>query len=248
MSVSRLKDYAGCIGIVPCEARSVAMDKGEWKEEPSQAMMVGSFVDAYFSGTLDVFKAKNPEIFTKKGELLSAYKHAETIIARIEKDEYIMKCLSGEKQVIMTANLFGCEWSIMMDSYIKDTAIVDLKIMAQINKAHWVKDYGQVSFVQYYGYLAQAAIYQKVVEINTGKRLPFFFAVASKEDEPDIEVIGVTDRDIDDELSVIEAAMPRVLAVRSGEVQPDKCGRCAYCRSQKKLTGPIHFSELTLSI
>ncbi len=248
MSASRYKDFAGSLGIFPCEACALAKDMGEWHEGPSEAMKVSSYVDAHFSGSLDVFKSKNPDIFTQKGELKAGYKHAETIIKRIEESEYLMKCLSGEKQVIMTAEFFGAKWSIMIDSYIKDCAIVDLKVMANINKAHWVKDYGQMSFIQYYGYVAQAAIYQRVVEINTGKRLPFIFAVASKEDEPDIAAVGVTDQDLNDELVAIERNMARIMEIKAGTVAPDRCERCAYCRKTKVITGPVHFSELILSI
>lgn len=248
MSASRYKDWAGCLGAGPCEARALAMDRGEWHEEPTEAMRVSSFVDAHFAGTMDVFRSQNPDIFTQKGELKAGYKHAETIIKRIERDEYMMKCLSGDKQVIMTAEFYGCKWSCAIDSYIPGVAIVDLKVMANINKAHWVKDYGQMCFIQYYGYLAQAAIYRKIVEINTGKLLPFIFAVASKEESPDIAVIGVTDQDLNDELVAIERNMVRILDVKAGRMPADRCEKCAYCRETKVLIGPVHFSELVLSI
>ena len=52
-----------------------------------------------------------------------------SIIARIERDEYFMKYMSGQKQVIMTGELFGAKWKIKIDSYIPDVAIVDLKVM-----------------------------------------------------------------------------------------------------------------------
>ena len=45
-----------------------------------------------------------------------------------------MKCMSGEKQVIMTGELFGAKWKIKMDSYVKGTVIVDLKVMSSITK------------------------------------------------------------------------------------------------------------------
>lgn len=248
MSASRYKDYCGSLGLVPCEARAVAMDCGEWREEPSDAMRVSSFVDAHFAGSMDVFRSQNPDIFTQKGELKAQYKHAETIIKRIEKSEYLMKCLSGEKQVIMTAEFFGAKWSCAIDSYVPGRAIVDLKVMAQINKAHYVKDYGRMSFFEYYGYREQAAIYSKIVEINTGKRLPFIFAVASKEESPDIAAIGVTDQDVNDELIAIERNMVRILDVKAGRIIADRCECCDFCKETKVITRPVHFSELVLSI
>ena len=248
MSASRFKDYHGSLGLVGCEARALAMDKGEWTEESTEAMLVSSYVDSHFAGTLDVFKAQHPEILKKDGSLMAKYEHMNTVIARIERDEYMMKCLSGDKQVILTAKMFGCDWSCAIDSRIKGVANVDLKVMANINKAHYVKDYGQMSFIQYYGYIGQAAIYTAIDEKVTGKRVPFLFAVASKEEEPDIAVIGCTEQDINDELIAIERAMPRIIAIRAGNEKPDSCGKCAYCRHEKKLSGPVHFSELVLSI
>lgn len=118
MSVSQFKDFAGTYGKMACEFEAVEKMEERWKTEPTTALLVGSYVDSYFEGSLDEFKKKNPDIFTQKGELKASYKKAEEIIARIERDEYFMKFLSGEKQRIMTGNLFGCDWKIKMDSYI----------------------------------------------------------------------------------------------------------------------------------
>lgn len=243
-SASRYKDLIGTPGIFPCEARVMAKLRGEWIEEPTNPMLVGSYVDSHFSGTLDVFKGQNPSLFKKNGELKVEFIKAESVITRIERDEYFMKAMSGEKQVIMTAELFGVEWSIMMDSYIPDTAIVDLKVMRSIRDSYFVKDLGRVSFVEYWGYDVQGAIYQEIVRLNTSKTLPFYIAAASKDEYPDIEVIGFTENDMKDALSLVEASMPRAIAVKSGQVEPDRCGVCDYCRWTKKLTTPIHYSKL----
>ena len=66
--------------------------------EKTTALLVGSYVDSHFEGTLDLFKAQNPEIFTKKGELKAEYRKAEEIINRIERDPLFMMFMSGEKQ------------------------------------------------------------------------------------------------------------------------------------------------------
>lgn len=246
LSASRYKDYAGSLGIVPCEARALALERGEWEEAPTPSMLMSSFVDAHFSGNLGAFKSQNPDIFTKQGELKAQYKDAEKIIQRIERDPYFMKYMSGQKQVIMTAELFGARWSCMIDSFIPDVAIVDLKVMADLRKAFWVKDWGNMSFIQFWGYIEQAAIYQAVVEKNTGKQLPFYIAAASKEDEPDLEIIAFDQNSIDEILTVIERNVLRILDVKSGKVTPDRCGQCDYCRKTKVLHEPIHYSDLIL--
>ena len=69
MGVSQFKSFE------KCEAAALAEVTGNYERERTTALLVGSYVDAHFEGTLDIFKAKNPEVFTKKGELRSEYKH-----------------------------------------------------------------------------------------------------------------------------------------------------------------------------
>lgn len=245
-SVSQYKDFAGCMGTRGCEAMALAKMRGEWSPELSCALLVGSYVDAHFSGTLDVFKAQTPDIFTQKGELKAEYKQADEIIARIERDEYFMKYLAGEKQNIFTGEIFGVPWKCKVDSLMRGVYIADLKVMRSLSDAFWVKDFVHMSFVQYWGYDLQAAIYQNLVQINTGERLPFFIAAASKEAVTDIEIIGFTQKDLDESLSTIEPNVRRIADLKAGKFQPDRCGSCDYCKSTKVLSKPVHFSELIL--
>jgi len=244
MSVSQFKTFAGTDGKLPCEFEALEELAGRWQQKKTTPLLVGSYVDSYFEGSLENFKMENPDIFTQKGELKAPYKKAEEVIARIERDPFFMACMSGEKQVIMTGELFGTKWKIKMDSYIPDKVIVDLKVMASITEAKWVKDVGHVDFVRYWGYDIQGAIYQEIVYQNTGKRLPFYIAAATKEEEPNIEVIHVTDNFLKDALSIVEAAMPRVLAVKRGEAEPNRCERCDCCKHTKVLKKPITILDL----
>lgn len=249
MSVSQFKDFAGTYGKMPCEFTAMEKLEGRWEEEKSTALMVGSYVDSYFEGTLDRFKEENPQLFKKTGDkgLLKDYVKAEEIIARIERDEYFMKYMSGQKQVIMTGELFGTKWKIKIDSYILDVAIVDLKVMASITELKWVKDIGYLDFVRYWGYDIQGAIYQEIVRQNTGKKLPFYIAGATKEKEPDIRIIHVTDNYLQEALNMVEANMPRILRVKGGE-EPDRCELCDCCRHNRVLTRPISITDLTAGI
>lgn len=248
MSVSGYKDFAGTYGKTPCEFYGMEKLNGRWEDEKSTALLVGSYVDSYFEGSLEQFKKENPEIFTQEGELKANFKQAEEIIARIERDEYFMKFMSGQKQVIMTGELFGAKWKIKMDSYIPDVAIVDLKVMASITDLKWVKDIGYLDFVRYWGYDIQGAIYQEIVRQNTGKKLPFYIAGATKQAEPDIRIIHVTDNYLQEALHMVEANMPRILRVKSGEAEPDRCELCDCCRHNRVLTRPISIMDLTAGI
>ncbi len=248
MSVSQFKKFSGTYGRRGCEFEAMEELNGRWHDEPTTAMLVGSYVDSYFDGSLERFKKENPDIFTQKGSLKAQFNKADDIIARIERDKYFMKYMSGEKQKIMTGELFGAQWKIKMDSYIPDIAIVDLKVMASITDLKWVKDLGYLDPIRYWGYDIQGAVYQKIVEINTGKKLPFFIAAATKENEPDIRIIQVTQNYLDEALGVVEMNLPRILKVKSGEVSPDKCEICDCCRHNRVLTAPISISDLTAGI
>lgn len=248
MSVSQFKDFNGTYGRIGCEFAAMEKLSGRWNPEPSTALLVGSYVDSYIEGTLDDFKLRNPDIFTAKGELKAPYKKAEEIIARIERDKYFMKYLSGEKQTIMTGDLFGCQWKIKMDSYIPGVAIVDLKVMSSITDLKWVKDIGYLDFVRYWNYDIQGAVYQKIVEINTGKKLPFFIAAVTKETEPDIRIIHVTQNYLDEALGVVEANIRRVLSVKNGEVEPDRCDLCDCCKHNRILRRPISIMDLAFNV
>lgn len=244
MSFHQYLNFVGGMVVQGCEAKAMAMLRGEYKEETTTAMLVGSYVDSYFEGTLDKFTADHPECFTQKGELKAPFKQAEKMIERCEKDPYFMSTLSGEKQVIMTGYLFGCEWKIKMDSYLPGKAIVDLKTSADIHRAWRVQDYGYVSFLEAYNYTKQMAVYQKVVEINTGKKLPCYISVVTKEDSPEIAVINIDQMTLDHALNEVEMNMASVLMVKSGEVEPFRCEKCDYCKATKVLKGAISYMDL----
>ena len=178
------------------------------------------------------------------GKLPCEFTAVEKLKGRWEQPKF----LSGEKQVIMTGELFGTKWKIKMDSYIPGVAIVDLKVMASITKLEWVRDIGYLDFVRYWGYDIQGAIYQEIVRQNTGKKLPFYIAGATKESEPDIRIIHVTDNYLAEALNLVEMNMARVLAVKSGDVEPDRCELCDCCRKTRVLKAPISITDLTAGI
>ena len=248
MSVSQYKDFAGTYGKLPCEYCAMEKLKCEWAEKKTKPLMVGSYVDSYFEGSLEKFKHETPEIFKGDGELRAEYKKADEIIERIKRDKYFMRYLSGEKQTIMTAEMFGTEWKIKMDSYIPGIAIVDLKVMASISKPEWVRDIGYLDFVRYWGYDIQGAVYQEIVYRVTGKRLKFYIAAATKESEPDIQVIHVTQNYLDEALGVVESNMPRILDVKYGRAEPERCEQCDCCRNTRVLTHPISIADLTMQV
>lgn len=247
LSVSQYKDFCGTLAKTGCEARAIARLKGEYTQEPTKDMLIGSYVDSYFEGTLEEFKERTPQIFNSKtGTLKAEFNKADEIIKRIEKDKKFMQYLSGAKQVIMTAELFGVNWKIKMDSYIPDTAIVDLKVVKDINEGIYCPQVGKLNFIQASGYDFQLAVYQKVVELNTGKRLPCYIAAADKGKTTNIEIIQITQNELDGALIGVEHGTQRIQLLKSGEIEPDRCGHCDYCKETKVITKPILMSELNI--
>lgn len=246
ISVSQYKDFMGTYGKPGCEEYALAKIDGIWVEdmEDSDALMVGSYVDAHFEGTLNLFKAQHPCMFKKDGGLQAKYLKADEMINRVERDPKFMEYMAGEKQVIMTAEMFGSKWKIKIDSYHPGKCIVDLKTCQSIGKKFWHADTGHINFLAEWGYYIQGAIYQEVVRINTGKKLPFYIAAVSKEKVPNIELIQCEQTLLDEALAEIEANTHKVMMVKLREVEPIRCGVCDYCKHTKVLTGPIWSSEL----
>ncbi|MEG0471346.1 MAG: PD-(D/E)XK nuclease-like domain-containing protein [Solibacillus sp.] len=224
MSVSQFKSFC------KCEAAALAELHGEYGQPKTTALLVGSYVDAYFEGTLDIFKAQHPEIFTLKGELRADYKQAEVIIERIERDSMFMEYMSGEKQTIFTRELFGAQWKIKIDSLLPDK-IVDLKCMRSIDRVM-----GK-SFVEHWGYDLQMAIYSAV----HGEGFETYLAVATKEPVTNLEIIHIHKWRIEECLTDVKRDLPHILEVKNGEIEPKRCGVCEYCRQTKVLKEPIDF-------
>lgn len=235
MSVSQYKD------LLKCEAMAMASISGAWRKPETVALLIGSYVDAWFEGTLDEFKADHPEIFTKSGTLKADFKKADELIDFAQKDAVFMEYMAGKKQVIMTAEFFGTKWKIKIDSYHPGEKIVDGKVMRTMERIM-----GK-SFVEHWSYDLQMAVYAEVVRLVTGLELETYLAALTKQEPPDKEVIHIPKWRRSEILGEIERNMPRMLAVKSGRVPPERCGVCEYCRQTKMITEPIDFEMVGLS-
>ena len=225
-----------------CPARAMAILEGRLHEEESTALLVGSYVDAFFEGTLEQFKAEHPNIFKRDGSLKAEYEKANEIIARVSRDELFMKYMSGRKQVIKTGKIEGVPFKIKIDSYHKGKAIVDLKVIKDF-KSVWNEEYGiKEDFIHYWGYHYQAAIYQEI----EGNKLPFYICAVTKENEPDLAVIEIPQQWIDSAIAEIKNNIGIIQAIKNGEIEADRCELCDYCKSTKKLTRVISAEELTI--
>ena len=260
-SASQVKQFYSC------EARAMAMIEGRYVPEETTSLIVGSYVDAYFnskrsgdgkgeiSGSeFDEFIGKNSKkiLNSRTGELKSDFKLAEQMIERAESDPVFMQYLQGRKQVIMTATLFGVpfkvKYDVLRDNYRSmDRRIVDLKTVRDF-KPLYREGEGRLSFVEYWRYDLQLAIYQAVYEHRKGIKLPMYLACVTKENPPDIGLFHVPQEQLDMQMKLLESDMERFKLVKAGVIEPHRCENCAYCRATRKLTGPMSLDEFNLAM
>ena len=76
--------------------------------------------------------------------------------------------------------------------------------------------------------------------------MPVYLAVADKQKYSDHEIVGFREdgQDFQQVLNEVERNVPRILELKSGKVEPDRCGICDYCRATKKVSVPVYFRDL----
>jgi hypothetical protein len=255
MSCSQYIGFTGMAGQPGCEAKAMAKIRGDWIEEQSKALLVGSYVHSWNEGpqAKREFIANHPEMFKKDGGLLKDYVEADNMIATLEKDEMCMYMLQGEKEVIFTAEMFGLPWKVRFDNYLPEKRRTsDLKTTKSISEHDWMVVDGKnvkASFVEIYNYPMRAAVYSEVERIVSGREemdwFDFYIVAVSKEDPPDKAVISLKDpaRYLE-ELARIEGSLTRIKLLKQGILQPIRCECCDYCRSTKVVEKVIYYKDL----
>lgn len=253
VSVSQYKDFNGTTGKMGCEFSALAKMRGEIQEEMTTPLLVGSYVDAYFEGTLPTFIAQHPEIISSRGktagELKSEYKQAEIMIERAKKDEVFMRYMAGDKQVIMTGQIEGVPVKIKIDSF-DGIRITDLKTVRSITETFYAKDLGQrLNFCEWWGYDLQAAVYREIVRQNTGDLLPFYICAVSKDKtgtipHPRIKVIEIPPGKMDEKLTEVKGQITKIQALKDGDYEPLRCEVCDYCADTEVLDGPVSMDQI----
>lgn len=239
MSASQFKDF------LRCEARALAKLKGEVQNEASSAMLVGSYVDAYFTQDLEAFEQEHPEIFLKDGKTLKAeFRGAKAMIDRALQDDVFMGYLDGKQQEILTGEIEGVPFKAMLDVYNPiENRIVDLKTTRDFRKVWSEESNSFVGFIEAWRYDLQGAVYRELVRQSTGKDASFFIAGITRESTPDIELFEVPSDVLDDALGEIRHRCGYFSALKGEYIEPKRCGHCDYCKATKTLTAPIDFRD-----
>lgn len=240
MSASQFKSFQNC------ETKALAEINGEYTRKSETALLVGSYVDSYFEGTLGKFKEKHPDIFLKSGGLKAEFRKAEECIERATSDDVFMHYMSGEKQKIVTGTIENVAFKGKLDSYIPHEAIVDLKCMRGTDDV-W-KDGKKMHWIEAYGYDIQLAIYQELVFQETNERLRCYIAVVTKEDVPDIQVLEIPQQRLDICLKIVKDNVELFDKIKHGDIEASRCEKCDYCRATKKLKSAVPYREFAPTI
>ena len=233
-SVSQFKDF------MKCPAMAMAKLKGEYEQEESRALILGSYVDEMLTGTresqMKFLEENHSDLFKKNGDYYADVIQAAETIERIKKQPLMMKYLAGKHQVIMTGEIEGVPFKIKMDSFKKGEYIADLKYMASLRSPNLFQP-----MVKYWGYDIQAAVYQEIVRQNTGDKLPFMFVVATKEQPAHLAVGEISQWNMDEALDVVRKHIVRFQKIKNNEIPAERCEdySCDYCTRTKVITEPI---------
>ena len=250
-SASQFLDIVGRPSLPGCESRAMAKLHGEYKEETTKAMLIGSILDCLweledldYSEKLQIIGERFPECLSSRGktknELKSEYKLALKMYERTLQDPLFRQFMSGEKQVIMTGEIEGLPFKIKMDSYIPGKAIVDLKTTqdASMKYRKYIADSGNwETFYRSFSYDIQLAIYREIVRQNTGQTLRCYIAAVDKKEHPLPQIIELSPKLLDEALETVKAKIPTVKMLKSGEITNYvRCEECDYCRDTYKCT------------
>jgi len=236
-SVSQFKTFH------QCQAKGIAEMNGLYARPETESLLLGTYIDAHFSGTMDeLIERRGPDIVNKRtGEPKAKFVACEEAIRRAEQDPLFMEYMQGDKQLILTGELFGEEWKVKPDVLHKDR-IVDLKYMRDTSSLFM--DGERKTFIDAWGYDLQGFVYQAIIEQNVGKHLPFYLAVITKETPADIELIHIPDWKLRSAGEIIKHYLPEYSKVKNGEVEPVRCGHCDWCRETKTIERVTEYEEL----
>ena len=249
LSVSQIKKFLGCPAKHGCEARAIAELKGEYEPPKSDALLEGSYIDVMLTGSdkeQKKFITNHPEMFKKDGTLYAKFERCNDMINRVKRDAdnggIFLKTLKGDKQKMFVGEIHGHKFKAKPD-VLGENFITDLKTTESITKRYYAN--GWYNFIDYWNYPLQGAIYQEIVYQNTGKKLPFYISAISKEAEPDLGVFQIPQEMLDNALSnVTKEQLDRIVALKKGEIAPERCEHCDYCRSTKVIKAPINYLDL----
>nr|DAV77283.1 MAG TPA: Putative exonuclease [Caudoviricetes sp.] len=258
LSYSRYKRYK------QCQAKAYAVDNGIWVEERDETpLLLGNYVHSYFENpeAHEKFMAENGDkLLAKtgknKGKPKSDFIIGDKMIESLKDDDGFNRLYHGyssdnvQKEMIVCGEIEGVPVKGKLDSVnLSRGYFVDLKTMKSIYTEEWNADLRKrvptaVNNILNFGYHGQLALYRELLKQMTGKEFRPLIVAVSKEAVPDKDILKIDEEWLEEGLAKIRENIVHIWQVIQGEVKPAKCGRCDYCRSQKKLNAVISLNDL----
>lgn len=241
-SVSQYKDF------LKCPAMAMAKISGEYTQERTRALILGSYVDEMLTGTEEsqtkFLKENDSDLFKRNGDKREDVMQADKAITRVRQQPLMMKHLGGKHQVIMTGEIEGVPFKGKYDSYAPGEFIADLKYLKSLRSPNLFQN-----IVDYYRYDLQGAVYRELVRQNTGETLPFYLVIATRESPARLTVCEINGYNLDNALDEVKRNIERFQRIKQGELLAERCEEvtCDYCAGSKILTESIDHELLGLS-
>lgn len=255
---SRLKRYQ------QCQAKALAVDTGEWVEDRDETpLLLGNYVHSYFESpeAHEKFLAENGDkLLAKtgknKGSLKSDFLIGDKMIASLRDDDGFNRLYHGypddevQKEMIVYGEIEGIPVKGKLDSVnVSRGYFVDLKTMKSIYAEEWNVELRKrvpaaVNNILGFGYHGQLALYRELLKQMTGKEFRSLIVAVSKENIPDKDILKIDEEWLEEGLEKIKSGIVNVWSVIQGAQKPKNCGRCDYCRSQKKLNAVVSLTDL----
>lgn len=256
LSNSRMKQY------LTCEARALAIDKGRWEDKRDKKPLIfGNYVHSRFESleAHEKFKEENKSaLFSSRKPygLLKDFELAEEVINALDSDEGFKRLYDGfsdddvRKEMIVTGFVEGVPVKGKVDSInLSRDYFVDLKTMKSIYAEEWNPELkmrvpAAVNNILNFGYHGQLALYRELLKQMTGKDFRPLIVAVSKEAVPDKEILKIDEEWLEEGLASIKENIAHVWQVIQGRIEPQKCGHCDFCRSEKKLNAVVSLNDL----
>lgn len=244
MSVSQFKDWLKCEHMA--HAKYVT---AEYKDDDKKCFLAGNYVHSMFEGfeAHKEFLEKNKDKLHSKRKpfgLLKEYSDLDNLYNCVKGDEGFMFYLDGEKEKYYTAELFGVMWKMKVDVINHQYKfITDLKTCKNFELSWNNETRKQEMFYELHNYYLQAAIYQAIIKIITGEKYEMYIAAITKEKSPDHELYEFKSENAQNEfykqLQIAQDYLPEIMSIKNGDLKPERCNRCDYCKMTKKITKAI---------
>lgn len=182
-------------------------------------------------------KSAGRDIEQPRGSLYNDFIIADQMIDRIKDDPFFNHFWKGEKETVITGELYGHKWKGKIDLLnVEKGYFIDLKTNASPHRRYYDVDRGRyVSFIEYFGYAMQAGIYEQLLEKRYGKPFVSYIFAVTKETPSNFIPIQIPSSEKSYELDAIKLNIDRLEDVKVGKVEPAYCERCEYCREYRPI-------------